>query len=313
MRPVVSVIIPAHNAVQYIAETLASVLAQTYRALEVIVVDDGSTDGTADLVRVQFPAVICLSKINEGVARARNYGIANSRGEWVAFLDADDLWLPKKIESQIAAVRARPEIGLCFTDSTIFLDMPRRVLHRASAAIKPRPECGAAALFEDNFITTSTVMVRRSVLDTVGQFSPEFHGPEDFELWLRIAERFAIHYVDEPLALYRRHAESLTGQICVQSYIDQHRTICALAMVRQPELYRHVVRRARARFAVNVAYRILNRSQRSEARRLLRLAMRETPVWLRPYVLYAASTMPDFIIRLARELRLRARKLKATS
>lgn len=306
--PLVSVVIPAHNAEQYLAETLQSVFAQTYTALEVIVVDDGSTDGTAALVREQFPAAACLSKVNGRVARARNHGIDHARGEWIAFLDADDVWLPEKIARQMAAVRDRPEVGLCFTDCTVFLNEPRKVLHRASTAITPKPGGGAAALFEDNFITTSTVMVRRSVLDAVGQFSPEFHGPEDFDLWLRIAERFSIAYIDEPLALYRRHTESLTALIRTQNYIDQHRKICARALSRRPDIYRPLIGRAHARFAVNVAYRMMNRSDGKEARRLLRLAIYEAPQWLRPYLLYFATFMPDAMVRLGREMRQRVRQ-----
>jgi glycosyltransferase involved in cell wall biosynthesis len=306
--PQVSVVIPAYNAVRHLPETLASVAAQTHPPLEIIVVDDGSPDGTAAMVRQQFPSVICLTKANEGVAQARNHGAAHARGTWIAFLDADDLWLPRKIAAQMAALGGRPDADLCFTDCTFFTDAPRRFLHRASKAITPRPEGGAAALFQENFITTSTVMVRKDVFEAAGRFSPGLRGSEDWDLWLRIAERSSILYVPDSLALYRRHGASATGTIRAQDFLDQHEIVCQRAVARNSSLYAPLVRRARARFAVSVAYEALNRSDGVQARGLLSMAIGQTPLWPWPYLLFAASFMPRRVIGWARQIRTRIRR-----
>ena len=173
--PVVSVIIPAHNSAAFIADAIAGVRAQTFTDHEIIVVDDGSTDDTDEVIR-RFPEVRSVRQSNHGVAAARNAGIALARGEFVCFLDADDLWRPQKLARQLHFMAAHPDVGLLFTDAE---EHGADVVEKAS--ILATMTCGGAAtrvpiedafrkLLIENFIPTSTVMVRRSCLTASGPF-----------------------------------------------------------------------------------------------------------------------------------------------
>lgn len=208
--PHVSVIIPAYNAAPFIGEAIASVLAQTHRELDIMVVDDGSTDGTVDVVR-RFGARVCLLQQRQGgAAVARNAGASATAGEWLAFLDADDAWLPEKLSHQLAVADAGT--GLVYSDR----------FNMGEADGWPRIHGDLFPILEGdiflplletgNFITTSTVIVRRDVFRAVGGFciDPALLPAEDWDLWLRIAERHCIRACREPLANYRLHAAGVS-------------------------------------------------------------------------------------------------------
>jgi glycosyltransferase involved in cell wall biosynthesis len=211
--PAVSVVIPAHNAGAYLPDCLASVHSQSCDAgVEIIVVDDGSVDASVAIAR-STPGVTCLSQPRRGPSAARNAGIAAARGEYIAFLDADDLWPPGKLDIQLRMLRQQPATALVFGDCRQF---------DASGAW-PRTEFeagrqGAAAwgpsglvpdayprLLAENFITTGSVIVRHAALAEVGGFSDDLHLVEDLDLWLRIARRRPIAWCGEVCLLRRRH------------------------------------------------------------------------------------------------------------
>lgn len=207
VTPRVSVVIPAYNAAPFIRETVESVLAQTFRDLECIVVDDGSTDGTAAvLASIDDDRLRCLTKPNEGtVSAARNAGIAEARGELIAMLDADDLWLPDKLERQVTLLDARPEVGLVYCAYAIV----DRDLRHPRVIWTDEHDAGFRRwmLLEGSGIApSSTAVVRRPVLDAVGPFRMELSVSEDVDLAERIAARVAIDAVPECLALYRCHS-----------------------------------------------------------------------------------------------------------
>lgn len=164
--PRVSVIIPAYNTAAYLAETIESVLQQTYRDFEVIVVDDGSSDNTAEVARSFAPPVTVLTKANGGPAAARNLAIQNSTGEFIAFLDSDDLWVADKLAEQVALLDAAPEIGCVYGEARMFhqdadqKNVIRKIGYTANASFKQ-------LLFGD-FIPNSTVVIRRSCLAVAG-------------------------------------------------------------------------------------------------------------------------------------------------
>ena len=217
--PLVSVVIPAHNAQAYLAECLSSVQAQAGAfALETIVVDDGSSDATPDIAR-RHPGVTCLSQAQRGPSAARNAGIAAARGEFIAFLDADDLWPPGKLVAQVDVLLRHPEIALVFGDC-------RQFDHRGpwSDTLFEAGGLGTAAwgagqvipdayarLLEDNFITTGSVVMRRAVLADVGGFAEDLRLVEDLELWLRIARRHPLAWCGQVCLLRRRHAANISG------------------------------------------------------------------------------------------------------
>ncbi len=208
--PLVSVIIPTFNRASMLEEALVSVQRQTVQHVELIVVDDGSSDQTAAVVKRCAPGAIYLRQEHRGVAAARNAGIQQARAAYVAFLDSDDLWLPHKLERQLEYLLAHPEVGLLYARMWSY-----HVDDRMKRRLEPRTVLRSfeQLLNGPNTVTTSTVIVRRTCLDTVGLFNPTLPAVEDHELWLRVARRFAIGFLDEPVAEYRRHSKSTTSDL----------------------------------------------------------------------------------------------------
>jgi glycosyltransferase involved in cell wall biosynthesis len=211
-KSLVSVVCPAYNCERFIEPALDSVFAQSHRPIEVIVVDDGSTDSTAELVK-GYHEVRYLNQTNRGPSAARNCGIRAARGEFVAFLDLDDLWIPEKLAKQVAALESCPEAGLSFSDMRLFDSAGQDRLtmfqkYRLTAEYFGHDSVvdrAVAKLVTVNFIPTSSVLARKSALTQVGGFDEQFRKSEDWDLWLRIALRRPILYTLELLALKRVH------------------------------------------------------------------------------------------------------------
>lgn len=226
--PSLSVIIPCYNAERYIAATLDSVLTQEYADLEIIVVDDGSKDGSVALVRKRFPAVRVVEQANQGVAAARNHGIALARGDWIAFVDADDIWLPGKLRAQFDALAATPGCRMNYTAWKVWhSDEPvpsAAYLNQLDAtAGDPARWAGASGwiypqLLLDCVVWTSTVLVERALLAETGGFDPTLRVGEDYDLWLRASRLTPIVRVARPYALYRIHPASITRSTPTDNY-----------------------------------------------------------------------------------------------
>lgn len=204
--PTVSVIIPAYNAAPFIADTVQSALDQTFPDLEVIVVDDGSTDGTVARLAAFGRRIRVYRQPNGGVARARNAGVALAGGQWLAFLDADDLWLPDKIERQLAAAAA----PMIYSDRYNF--GARGDLPELQSLVTPMREGDlfVPLLREGNFITLSSVLIRRVLFETLGGFYTGLNGTEDWDLWIRVAASQPIGLCPAPLVRYRFHPGGLS-------------------------------------------------------------------------------------------------------
>lgn len=209
----VSVVIPVYNSAETIIRAVESVLCQDESSIEIIVVDDGSMDGSAELLAARYPQqVIVIRQENRGAAAARNRGIAAARGEFVAFLDADDEWVPGKLRLQTERMEANPEAALCFADMSHWEH--GREVHSSYIRERGLGACGGRIfdrLLRECFIFTPTVVVRRGVFETVGPFDEGLRICEDYDLWLRIAERFELVFVDAPLLKRHRTGANLTG------------------------------------------------------------------------------------------------------
>ncbi len=211
--PLVSVIIPAHNAEAFLDDCLSSVQGQSSDiAREVIVVDDGSSDATAAIAS-RHAGVVCLTQPHRGPSAARNAGISLARGEFIAFLDADDLWPMGKLAAQLTVLQAQPDAALALGDCRQFDADGMRPCTQFEA-----DRLGAAAwggevkipdayahLLRENFITTGSVVARRKVLVETGGFAEDLQLVEDLDLWLRIAHRHPIVWCDHVCLLRRRH------------------------------------------------------------------------------------------------------------
>jgi len=216
LPPRVSVIIPTYNRSRYIAEAIRSVQAQTHRDVEIIVADDGSTDNTRDIVSQFGQGVTYLQLPHRGQAAAtRNAGLRAAEGEYVAFLDSDDLFLPGKLALQLAVLEQHPEAGLAYSNGYFFRDDPQVPIGRTLDGL-PTPTGDALAdLLRGNFLTSPVVLVRADCLDVVGLFDerPEFFAVEDYDLWLRIAAHFPFVYAPGDVAAIRRHKQSISRDV----------------------------------------------------------------------------------------------------
>ena len=217
LRPVktrvagVSVVIPTFDRARVLPRALESVMAQSRPPTEVIVVDDGSTDDTAELVADRFPTTRLIRQENRGVSAARNRGIEAAAGEWIALLDSDDEWRPEKLEKQLYALQAQPELRICHTDE-IWIRRGKRVNPRQIHAKhggwifrQCLPLCA---------MSPSSIVIHRSVFEEVGLFDEQLPACEDYDLWLRICHRYPVLLVDEPLVVkHGGHDDQLSTRI----------------------------------------------------------------------------------------------------
>ncbi len=209
----VSVIVPTYNRRALLAESLASLGAEEGVDYEIVVVDDGSTDGTAAwLATLGDPRIRVLSGAHAGIAAARNRGLAAARGAIVAFHDSDDLALPGRLARPLAYLRAHPDVDLVVQNGVIETDGQREPWVRpAVAQVLGRGPLGVAEIFRWNLGQLQGVCVRRRALEAVGGFDPAFDVLEDLDLVLRLAVRFRAVFLDAPAFVYRRHAASASA------------------------------------------------------------------------------------------------------
>ena len=268
--PRVSVIMPAYNGSAMIGEALRSIEDQTYRDLEVVVVDDGSTDDTARICRDR-PGLRLISQENRGTAAARNRGIREARGGLIAFLDQDDLWAPDRLAAQVPILEAEADVGLVFSNFDAFGDLSEhqgvrfddaKVIDRISGGM------AFASLFRKNLIHPATVLVRKDCLDEVGPFDESIYF-EDYDLWLRIARRFPIRYVPAPLASVRHHEGNKRSDAVALQRSALH--IVERAARECPELAEQLGRRAVNKKVAKMHYyygrALLEAGRRREARK----------------------------------------------
>jgi glycosyltransferase involved in cell wall biosynthesis len=204
----VSVIIPTYNTARYVVEAVESVRAQTYNDYEIVVIDDGSTDETEQVMRRYQPPVRYIRQQNGGVAVARNRGIAESTGRYIAFLDADDTWLPRKLERQIEAIRQSSRHRACYSAFT------RVDANLSPLGISHSQRVGTALedlLTRGNVIgSICTLLCERSLFRCVGGFDPALSQCADWDMWVRLAAQTEFLYLDEPLVTYRQHETNMS-------------------------------------------------------------------------------------------------------
>jgi glycosyltransferase involved in cell wall biosynthesis len=212
--PKVSVIIPSYNCERYIAQTIDSVLNQTFKDFELIVVDDGSADRTRDIVASYGPAVQLIAQQNTRVCAARNRGISEARGQYVCLMDHDDYWFPHKIEQQVSLLEDNPEAGVVYSAFILW--------HADASGEYPDPSSFDATAYPEDidqefsgwiyhqflldcWMLTSTAMFRREVFERCGDFDVSLPYSEDWDLWLRISREYPFIKQSRPTTLYRQH------------------------------------------------------------------------------------------------------------
>ncbi len=208
--PQISVIIPTFNRAWSLARAIDSVLTQTFAPKEIIVVDDGSTDETAQVLAGYGDRIQVLTRPNAGVSSSRNAGICHSTGEWIALLDSDDEWMPEKLACQTAFFQAHPEALICQT---------QEIWIRNGVRVNPmkKHQKLSGMIFEPSLhlclVSPSAVMIKKILFERKGMFRPDFPVCEDYEFWLRVSVDVPIHLIDEAMTVkYGGHADQLSSR-----------------------------------------------------------------------------------------------------
>ena len=207
--PEVSVIIPTYNSARYLVEAVDSVLAQSYKEFEILVIDDGSTDETPAVMKKYGPPVRYIRQKNGGVSAARNKGIEESTGLYVAFLDADDTWLPNKLERQISELRAHQNYRFCYSD---FIPVTSDLEPLEVDRLDPQGTALEDLLLRGNVVgSICTVLCDRALFDVVGGFDLSLSQCADWDMWVRLARVTDFLYLDDRLVTYRKHDTNMSG------------------------------------------------------------------------------------------------------
>ncbi|MBC7359907.1 MAG: glycosyltransferase [Desulfacinum sp.] len=268
----VSVIIPTRDRAAMVREAVDSVLDQKDAHSELIVVDDGSTDETPEVLSSYRDRIRLIRQDNRGVSAARNRGVQAARGEWIAFLDSDDLWLPGKLRAQLSFFASHPGLLICQTEE-VWIRNGRRWNPKKYHA-KPSGYC-FGRLLERCLVSPSAVMIHRSLLDRVGLFDESLPACEDYDLWLRIGCRHPIGLVPEPLVIKRGgHPDQLSATVPA---LDRYRIQAIARLLETGELTEE--QRAQAAAQLEKKARIyamgcLKRGRREEAEAVLSLVSR---------------------------------------
>lgn len=208
--PQVSILLTCYNHMRYLPAAMESVAAQTFQDFEILAIDDGSTDGTREWLKEQEGGKLrCIfNEKNLGTYASLNVGVKEAQGEFVAILNDDDLWAPEKLQTQIDLSSSHPEFGLVHT-SGWFIDENGDRHSDPKPLGFPFPHLPSGKvlgkLIDHNQIITSSVLIRKEAFNQCGFFDPDFYGCGDWHMWLRIARRYEIGFVDQPLTLYRVH------------------------------------------------------------------------------------------------------------
>lgn len=207
----VSVIIPTYNAGNHLPATIDSVLGQTAKDIEVIVIDDGSTDNTKEIIKPYLNRINYIYQQNRGPSSARNRGISCVKGDYIAFLDADEIWIREKLEIQLNFLGENPEYAMVYTD-LLRVDKKKNLTF---PFLKGRIAAKSGYIFKElitnNFIPTTTVVAKRECFDRVGLFDESLRSVEDRDMWLRIAQEYKIGFIETPTVIAEVHDAGLSS------------------------------------------------------------------------------------------------------
>jgi glycosyltransferase involved in cell wall biosynthesis len=259
--PRVSVVIPCYNGRRYLDECLRSIAAVDDGSYEAIVVDDGSKEEIRDVVERWAPLARYVRQPNQGPGAARNTGVRETTGEYVRFLDCDDVLLPSALHEQMAMLEAHPEVG--FVHGQALKIEPdgrpfevRRPRFARGTMIRSGDD-ELADLLLGNYVTTSTTLIRRDVLERAGPFRTDIIGPEDWDCWMRIAQVTSFGYVDRPVVGYRIHETSITALYTPTRWLEMHHDILDRRFADPAFPRRHLGRQAAARARLSTTAAVL--------------------------------------------------------
>ena len=296
LEPLVSVVIPAFNASEWIAETIESVIDQEYQNFEILVIDDGSTDNTEKIVSSFGPKVSYYYKINGGQSSARNFGIKNAKGKYIAFLDSDDLWFKQKLKLQIELLEQN-KFKWAYTDGIAFDNSTNEILFRFNNKSKQYEGDILIKLFQSCFIPMPTVIVKKEVFSEIGYFNEDhqFRNREDWEMWIRSAQKYPIALIPDILAKYRVHQKSVTGTESLIERMNGNILVIEQAASREPKRlgkYKNIVL-SKLYFSSGRALALQGNSY--YAKKLFLKSIYRNPFWILAYLSWLISPITPWI------------------
>jgi len=323
--PKVSVIIPTFNRANYICQAIDSVLAQTYQDFEIIIIDDGSADNTKKVLSKYESTIKYYYQGNKGVSVARNRGIQEARGEWIAFLDSDDIWLPEKLHWQHEILEMHPSINFIFTDLEQFNEsgVVRTSMMRSQSQ-QPKGSFKRKILDEEfnnggilignlyeemlllgNIPSTPTVIVKKICLEEVGFFSEDLSIAEDSELWLRISSKYSMLYFNKITVRARVSDEGLSGTLDRRSYRyrewDGHMLEIHLKGCLKSQ--KSLIKKRIAQSYRIVAWGYFDNNKLKEAQRLFLRSLNYNIFQIKVYLYLAVLLLPGKIINIIKRIK----------
>jgi glycosyltransferase involved in cell wall biosynthesis len=292
--PKVSIITAAYNHVQFIRQSVESVLNQTYKDFEHIVVDDGSTDGTAEILKTFGNRIKYIRQENRGTHAALNTGIREASGQYIAILDSDDAWLPHKLERQVSAFEQFPETGLVYSQAYIIDSEGKKEERVLGEPLDP--ECAFETLLRYNPIPALTAVIKRDCINKLGGFSETFTALSDWELWIRISTGWPIVFIPEPLAFYRDHGRNTTYRLLESGQLDRERLLMLRDTTAVESGKVSEIKRRRESLHATFAYTVVRQAYGFFYRRQYSRAV--------TYLLFALKLRPDLVKDVPAALRL---------
>ena len=308
-QPKISVVIPVYNRAHLIGDTIESVLEQTYDNFEILVVDDGSTDDTDSVVKSYGDSVRYIYQENMGMggAHARNTGIDAATGDFIAFLDSDDEWLPTKLNLQVQLLDDIKDIAWAYCDAQVFEGGSGQTSYQQSNVYGVHIGDILIKLFLQQFLMTSTIIARREVFDNLGNFWPTPKAT-DRDMWLRIASSYPIGYVPKSLVRYRLHPDRITDTLRGEESYQASIIVVERAVLRNPERLSPFKNQALAQSNIMSGMLLVRQGDAVKARGYFTQAIKLRPTNLRAYTYLLSTFFGKRIFDLSNNIRRSMRK-----
>ena len=294
--PKVSVIIPTYNCAHYLEQAIESAMNQTYRDLEIIVLDDGSTDDTTQVVRKYEASIRYIRQDNRGLPAARNHAIESSSGELIALLDADDWWEPTKLAEQVSILVEDPELCLVYSDLEVVFDDGSII----PSFLSSRPLAASGYVFDQllqsGFIIPSTVLLRRIYLEQAGMFDESMRSHEDIDLWLRMCQRWRVAFVRKPLTHRRQGSANMTSNASLRTEYGIKVLLKTLSMPNITTTQRLTIVRQLGRVYFSRGYYYFTQGEMGKCREALRQSLHCSAWNPKAWTYYTASFFPRTLI-----------------
>jgi glycosyltransferase involved in cell wall biosynthesis len=288
--PLVSVIIPAYNASAWITETISSVLEQDFNDYEIIVVNDGSTDETADVIASFGDKVKCIHKKNGGQASARNAGIKIAKGKYIAFLDSDDLWIKEKLKLQLELIKTS-DVKWVYSDAIAFDNHNKKPLYKFSEISKQYNGDILKSIFKSCFIPSPTPIIQSTVFSEVGLFNENssMRNREDWEMWIRIASIYPIALIPAPLAYYRVHSANSTSRESLYARMIGNIAVIEEAALRESKRLGPIKNSVLSMIYFSYGLTQALEGNESEARKMFYKSILQTPFQVKLYIYWVLT------------------------